>query len=1194
MSDVVESSDTVPASLSSLPVPTSEPPCTPTALSSSTSSTSPGHMTMSLASPRFVHPRFPVRVGISWVKGEKLEAMDFSRTWYPSKIVEIDETQKMVLIHFEGWNQRYDEWVPMDSDKLRPVTRHSERKDKGSKKRRIHPHPIYRAGEHVLAKWTDCKKYPAKIIRMMEDGSYEVNFFDGVSCLVQAMNIQPLPEEMKNKSPPYKSPPSLKPKISFKSIKVSLPDSVKKRVEQLSAEKKKHEFQDLEVTRKKAEHQTPPESWKKTAELKTLDSVNKNVDQPTHSDILKKKLEQQTSDLKNKIQQVSEDLKKASEEVKMSSLKRKLTPPKVYIKREPDKGSFSCHIRLSPLKAKRLKELKETKSVSLTLPLSTAEASTSKLENEASSKGLEMTSSEVQTNVTSNLQDEDIINKSLVGNLKESTVNSSILVEETELKTQPVLVDFSINSSPKGLSGHTSRKRSRKRSFFSTKKERLKNSKSSKVKACVTTKSPFFKTARAKSLDSGLLEVISTGPTFSAAPLPTAAVQKFVPSKAFIVEEDHNPFKCHFEGCTKAFRKETLLTSHIKYYHTDAETPTSSTAALSPLVQSPIHAPGSRKRRKKTNSICSTDSDISIGSREKLLISKRQRHDSEISITTASPDLINKDIWGDTKNQRFPQDQDESVVVEYDEDFDKDIVNCICGQRETNGLMIQCDICMCWQHFACMDTNNTGEPPANYVCFICENPPGVRDSCKYLHDLSWEKKGELPSFPFVSEPPSENLKSLAMECHELSSVLHKLKSALHSARRQIKISKEEDEHEFQLWQTDWDNWTKPDEDLTLTPRSVDPDPSPTPSTFLFLSAPSGTLSQVCSAATISTSPPTCSAATSTSATIEVTTGLPSPASTPQSSLLDTRIKRDRISSGEDMSPPPSGCTAIPQTPSTSRGGSFLSFQGKADSLVRDLFPGPGGDAEKLTFKGTGIRTLEETEVSTQKEKSSINTLVNGDKNYPVKVNGDSLCTLSNQTIRELLPDSTITGALSSPGRDSLVTSHVNNVEGEKLLSLTLTNLSSNDLCRSDHTVNNSAELSYKSSTTSAMDNDDLLEGHTVKQLNELFVDVNGVQSHSTVYTDDQDNDTDTAEESVDPYKNCEHNLLVHVSKVQTNVEKHLELIEQQIAELENAEHNNVTVQLNEENILNDIPALKKSLSKLARNLYKAQRLCLHN
>lgn len=49
---------------------------------------------------------------------------------YPAKIVTVQEEDLMVLIHFEGWNQRYDEWVEMKSERLRPMSRHSERKEK--------------------------------------------------------------------------------------------------------------------------------------------------------------------------------------------------------------------------------------------------------------------------------------------------------------------------------------------------------------------------------------------------------------------------------------------------------------------------------------------------------------------------------------------------------------------------------------------------------------------------------------------------------------------------------------------------------------------------------------------------------------------------------------------------------------------------------------------------------------------------------------------------------------------------------------------------------------------------------------------------------------------------------------------------------------------------------------------------------
>ena len=36
----------------------------------------------------------------------------------------------------------------------------------------------------------------------------------------------------------------------------------------------------------------------------------------------------------------------------------------------------------------------------------------------------------------------------------------------------------------------------------------------------------------------------------------------------FVIELDHNEFKCKVSGCTKSFRKSSLLESHIKHYHT--------------------------------------------------------------------------------------------------------------------------------------------------------------------------------------------------------------------------------------------------------------------------------------------------------------------------------------------------------------------------------------------------------------------------------------------------------------------------------------------------------------------------------------------------------------------------------------------------------------------------------------------------
>ena len=37
--------------------------------------------------------------------------------------------------------------------------------------------------------------------------------------------------------------------------------------------------------------------------------------------------------------------------------------------------------------------------------------------------------------------------------------------------------------------------------------------------------------------------------------------------KELVIMWDHNEHKCQFTGCSKSFRKESLLLSHIKHYH---------------------------------------------------------------------------------------------------------------------------------------------------------------------------------------------------------------------------------------------------------------------------------------------------------------------------------------------------------------------------------------------------------------------------------------------------------------------------------------------------------------------------------------------------------------------------------------------------------------------------------------------------
>uniref|UniRef100_A0A672YUV4 Histone-lysine N-methyltransferase ASH1L-like n=1 Tax=Sphaeramia orbicularis TaxID=375764 RepID=A0A672YUV4_9TELE len=57
-------------------------------------------------------------------------------------------------------------------------------------------------------------------------------------------------------------------------------------------------------------------------------------------------------------------------------------------------------------------------------------------------------------------------------------------------------------------------------------------------------------------------------------------------------------------------------------------------------------------------------------------------------------------------------------------DKDDDVIRCICGMYKDEGLMIQCEKCMVWQHFDCMRLETEVE---HYLCELCEPRPVDRE-----------------------------------------------------------------------------------------------------------------------------------------------------------------------------------------------------------------------------------------------------------------------------------------------------------------------------------------------------------------------------------------------------------------------------------------------------------------------------------
>ncbi|XP_073985236.1 PHD finger protein MBD-R2 isoform X3 [Rhodnius prolixus] len=136
----------------------------------------------------------------------------------------------------------------------------------------------------------------------------------------------------------------------------------------------------------------------------------------------------------------------------------------------------------------------------------------------------------------------------------------------------------------------------------------------------------------------------------------------------------------------------------------------------------------------------------------------------------------------------------------------EEIINCICGFREEDGLMIQCDICMCWQHGMCSGVESDSDVPDRYVCQICRQPPKVRSSKKYSYALHYLSQGKLPSFSFRTkdEKDIQQREMLLKRCYELSSSLRQIQNVERSLKAKINIAEQAGHPKLYLWAKNWD------------------------------------------------------------------------------------------------------------------------------------------------------------------------------------------------------------------------------------------------------------------------------------------------------------------------------------------------------------------------------------------------------
>lgn len=135
----------------------------------------------------------------------------------------------------------------------------------------------------------------------------------------------------------------------------------------------------------------------------------------------------------------------------------------------------------------------------------------------------------------------------------------------------------------------------------------------------------------------------------------------------------------------------------------------------------------------------------------------------------------------------------------------EEVINCLCPYGEEDGLMIQCELCLCWQHGGCNGIEKESDVPDKYICYICRNPERARESMRYIHDQDWMFEGKL--FHANYHPASRQAVQRAdilKQSHTLTGNLLELKRSLNSLNFKINIASNKDHPKMYLWSKKWE------------------------------------------------------------------------------------------------------------------------------------------------------------------------------------------------------------------------------------------------------------------------------------------------------------------------------------------------------------------------------------------------------
>ncbi|XP_066422760.1 PHD finger protein 20-like protein 1 isoform X8 [Molothrus aeneus] len=773
----------------------------------------------------------PNRPGITFEIGARLEALDYLQKWYPSRIEKIDYEEGKMLVHFERWSHRYDEWIYWDSNRLRPLERPALRKE-GLKD--DEEFVDFKPGEEVLARWTDCRYYPAKIEAINKEGTFTVQFYDGVIRCLKRMHIKSMPEDAKGQdwialvkaaaAAAAKNKAGSKPRTSANSNKD------KEDRKWLKVPSKKEETSTsaiMQEVQKKEEEPTSSDTFEvgfpvvdvpKMAFVQAESTLSHKRKSNLGNSFQAKRarLNKITGLLASKAVVADGAEKKEGNKETAPVLEQEISPkPQSQKKNEADISS-SANIQKPAL-------------LSSTLSSGKARSKKCKQESGDSSGCIKPPKSPLSPEL---IQVEDL---TLVSQLPSAVINKTS-------PSQPV-------NSPRSYKHSQRRRRSQRLATCSLPDDSVEkvsspssvtdgkvfsisgqNQQSSKLEVPDVAHVSLEKRGPCLPLDlsrsSEVTAPLSAESTFrneySSKDKEDIQMIAYLPSKAVT----DGRVATTASGAARMERKGKLEEKSSSAYGKKKEKEKEKKEK-----KEKDHKPKQKKKKKKKKKSKQHDySDYEDSSVEFLdRCSSPLTRSSGSSLTLRSMfsekntsyqyprAILSVDLSGENLSDvEFLDDSStESLLLsgdEYNQDFDStnfeesqdeddainEIVRCICELDEENGFMIQCEECLCWQHSVCMGLLEDSIPE-QYICYICRDPPGQRWSAKYLYDKDWLNNGHMCGLSFLKENYSHLNAKKIVSTHHLLADVYGVTEILHGLQLKIGILKNKHHPDLHLW-----------------------------------------------------------------------------------------------------------------------------------------------------------------------------------------------------------------------------------------------------------------------------------------------------------------------------------------------------------------------------------------------------------